>query len=69
MTVKNKSRIVIKDLPANRKITRQEMKSIQGGVMDATEMDSSLMDSLIPEFDLGDDGSIIARKRPGRVKY
>jgi hypothetical protein len=69
MGTKNKSRIVIKDLPTNRKITLKEMKAINGGVMDATEMDSSLIDALLPEFELPDDGSIIARKRPGRVKY
>ncbi|MBN1849969.1 MAG: hypothetical protein JW932_15455 [Deltaproteobacteria bacterium] len=69
MTMKNKPRIVIKDLPANRKITLKEMKAIHGGVMDAAEMDSSLVDTLLPGFELPDDGSTIARKRPGRVKY
>lgn len=64
MTIKSRPRIMIKDLPANKKITLKEMKSIQGGVMDTTEMDSLIIDSLIQ-----DDGSVIARKRPGRVKY
>ena len=64
MAIKSRTRIVIKDLPTNKKITRKETKAIQGGVMDTTEMDSFIIDSLMP-----DDGLVIARKRPGRVKY
>jgi hypothetical protein len=64
MTTRKNSRIVIKDLPANKKITLKEMKSIHGGVMDTAEMDSLIIDSLMP-----DDSLVIARKRPGRVKY